>query len=328
LKPKTAIKSLLNRIQLKFNEKIAKYLRLGLGKVEISTFKDGEIYARIEENVRGKDVFVIQPTSKNVNHNLMELAIIMDALKRAAAKRITAVIPYYGYARQDRKAKPREPITAKLVADLIAAAGADRVLTMELHADQIQGFFNIPLDHLSSINILADYFASRGLKADDTVIVAPDAGAAKKARQLGKALKLNIAIIDKRREEANEVAEMNVIGEVKDKNCILLDDMIDTGGTICEAAKALKEEGAKKVFISATHAILSGPAKERLDKSAAEEVVLTDTIFQEPKDLPKKVKIVSVAALFGEAIELIHVEETDSSIDDIYKKQQNKLTDF
>ena len=181
---------------------------------------------------------------------------------------------------------------------------------------------------MSSINILAEYFAGKGLKGDDTVIVAPDAGAAKKARQLGQALKLNIAIIDKRREKANEVAEMHVIGDVKGKNCILLDDMIDTGGTICEAAKALKDNGAKKVYISATHAILSGPAKERLEKSAAEEVVLTDTILQEPKDLPKKVKIVSVAALFGEAIKLIHVEETDHTVDDIYKKQQIKLTDF
>ncbi len=298
-------------------KEIAKYIQKPLGKIQISHFKDGEVYVMIEENVRGADTFIIQPTSKYVNHNLMELAIIIDALKRASADRVTAVMPYYGYARQDRKAKPREPITAKLVANLITAAGADRVLTLDLHSGQIQGFFDIPLDHLSAVPLLASYLLDKKLK--DFVVVSPDAGGAKKARVMAKVLKAPLAIIDKSREIHNQVAEMHVIGKVKHKDCILVDDMIDTGGTISEAAKALKKGGANDVYVCATHGLFSDPALKRLSDNSIKEIIVTNTIQQ--NKLPPKFKVLSVGPLLGEAISRIHSNKSLSALfDEVIRK--------
>ncbi|MBQ7006509.1 MAG: ribose-phosphate pyrophosphokinase, partial [Oscillospiraceae bacterium] len=249
-------------------EKIAKQLGLPLSKCDVGTFSDGEITVSIGETVRGSDVFIIQSTCTPVNNNLMELLIMVDAMKRASAGRITAVIPYYGYARQDRKSKSRDPISAKLVADLITAAGADRVLTMDLHAAQIQGFFNIPLDHLEGMPILSQYLERKEL--DDLVIVSPDLGSVNRARKLANRLDVPIAIIDKRRPKPNVSEIMNIIGDIKDKNLVIIDDIIDTAGTLCNAANALKERGAKTVRACATHGILSGPAVERIRDSALE----------------------------------------------------------
>ena len=274
-----------------------------LGQAVVTKFSDGEISVNILESVRGQDVYVIQSTNNPVNDNLMELLIMIDALKRASAGRINAVIPYYGYARQDRKAKARDPITAKLVADLIVAAGADRVLTMDLHANQIQGYFNIPVDHLLGMPILAKYLNEEQM--EDLVVVSPDHGSVTRARNLAQMLNCPIAIIDKRRPEPNKSEIMNIIGNIEGKNCIIIDDMIDTAGTICNAANAIKALGAKSVRAAATHAILSGPAVERLEASAIEELVLLDTVpLPEEKKL-EKMTFLSVAPIFAEAMSRI-----------------------
>lgn len=284
-------------------EKIAKLMGKPLGEAVVTKFSDGEISVNIAESVRGVDVYVIQSTCNPVNDNLMELLIMIDALKRASAGRINAIIPYYGYARQDRKAKARDPITAKLVADLIVAAGADRVLTMDLHANQIQGYFNIPVDHLLGMPILARYFQEEHV--EDWVVVSPDHGSVTRARNLAQMLNCPIAIIDKRRPEPNKSEIMNIIGNIEGKNCIIIDDMIDTAGTICNAANAIKALGAKSVRAAATHPILSGPAVERLEASAIEELVLLDTVpIPEEKKLDK-MTFLSVAPLFAEAMERI-----------------------
>ncbi|MCL5677114.1 MAG: ribose-phosphate pyrophosphokinase [Firmicutes bacterium] len=283
---------------------IAAHLGTQLGDMEVGRFSNGEIQVMIKESVRGHDIFVVQPTSGPVNDNLMELLIIMDALRRASARRITAVIPYYGYARQDRKTRGREPITAKLVANLITMAGARRVLAMDLHAGQIQGFFDIPVDHLQGIPILAEYLSRKDLV--DPVVVSPDTGGVPRAGALAKRLGASIAIIDKRRPRPNVAEVMNVIGEVKGRTCVVVDDMIDTAGTLTQGALALLERGAKEVYSCATHAILSGPAVERLTSSPIQEVVVTDTIPIELEKRFDKLVELSVAKLFGEAIVRIH----------------------
>ncbi|MBE6054237.1 MAG: ribose-phosphate diphosphokinase [Clostridium sartagoforme] len=297
-------------------KEIADILGLPLGKAKVSTFSDGEISVDIGETVRGADVFVVQSTSSPVNNNLMELLIMIDAFKRASAGRITVVMPYYGYARQDRKAKSRDPITAKLVADLLTAAGAHRVLTMDLHASQIQGYFNIPVDHLLGSPILANYFVEKGFDdEDDVVVVSPDLGSVTRARKFADRLHAPIAIIDKRRPKANVSEIMNIIGDIKDKKCILIDDMIDTAGTIANAANALKDLGAKNVYACCTHGVLSGPAFERINNSAIEELVMLNTIKlpEEKQDLIK-FKALSVAPLFAEAIKRIYDDEPISKL--------------
>lgn len=297
-------------------KEIADILGLPLGKAKVSTFSDGEISVDIGETVRGTDVFVVQSTSSPVNNNLMELLIMIDAFKRASAGRITVVMPYYGYARQDRKAKSRDPITAKLVADLLTAAGAHRVLTMDLHAAQIQGYFNIPVDHLLGSPILANYFIDKGFDdEDDVVVVSPDLGSVTRARKFADRLHAPIAIIDKRRPKANVSEIMNIIGDIKDKRCILIDDMIDTAGTIANAANALKDLGAKNVYACCTHGVLSGPAFERITNSAIEELVMLNTIkLPEEKQNLLKFKALSVAPLFAEAIKRIYDDEPISKL--------------
>lgn len=283
-----------------FAEEIAGIMGKPLGKSTVTKFSDGEISVNIWETVRGLDVYIIQSTCSPVNDNLMELLIMIDAMKRASAGRINAIIPYYGYARQDRKAKARDPITAKLVADLIMAAGADRVLTMDLHANQIQGYFDIPVDHLLGMPILAKYFKERHM--DDLVVVSPDHGSVTRARNLAQYLNCPIAIIDKRRPEPNKSEIMNIIGNIEDKNCIIIDDMIDTAGTICNAANAIKDLGARSVRAAATHPVLSGPAVDRIKASAIEELVLLNTVpLLEEKKL-SKMTFLSAAPLFAEAM--------------------------
>lgn len=295
-------------------QKIADRLGLPLSKCDVGTFSDGEIAISVGETVRGSDVFVIQSTCPPVNNNLMELLIMIDALKRASAGRITAVIPYFGYARQDRKSKPRDPISSKLVADLITAAGADRVLTMDLHAAQIQGFFDIPLDHLIGMPILSKIFVEKNI--EDLVVVSPDLGSVNRARTFAGTLDAPIAIIDKRRPKPNVCEVMNIIGDIKDKNVVIIDDIIDTAGTLCNAANALKERGAKSVRACATHALLSGPAIERIKDSAIEELIVLDTIpLAEEKKLDK-IKVETVANVFAQAIQRIY---SDKSVSDIFK---------
>ena len=294
-------------------KKIADIMGKPIGQAVVTKFSDGEISVNILESVRGQDIYVIQSTNNPVNDNLMELLIMIDALKRASAGRINAVIPYYGYARQDRKAKARDPITAKLVADLIVAAGADRVLTMDLHANQIQGYFNIPVDHLLGMPILAKYLNEEQM--EDLVVVSPDHGSVTRARNLAQMLNCPIAIIDKRRPEPNKSEIMNIIGNIEGKNCIILDDMIDTAGTITNAANAIKDMGATAVYAAATHAILSGPAVERLEASAIEELVLLDTVpLPEEKKL-EKMTFLSVAPLFAEAMSRIF---NNGSVSDLF----------
>jgi len=293
---------------------VAAYLHMPVGDAVIQHFSDGEIDVHINENVRGHDVFVIQPTSTPVNDNLMELLLMVDALKRASAKRITAVIPYYGYARQDRKVQPRVPISAKLVADLITAAGTSRVLTMDLHAAQIQGFFNIPVDNLYASPVLLDYVQKK-YSHDSLIIVSPDAGGVERARSFARMLSCSIAIIDKRREAANVSEIMNVIGNVQDSDTIILDDMIDTGGTIVQAAAALKEKGARHVVAACTHAVLSGSAIDKLNASDLEELIVTNTIpFDSKTEKCKILTVLSIAPLLGEAIRRIHEESSVSSL--------------
>lgn len=295
-------------------KKIADHIGVELCDCQVGTFSDGEISVNINETVRGCDVFVVQSTNSPVNDNLMELLIIIDALRRASAGRITAVIPYYGYARQDRKAKARDPITAKLVANLITAAGADRVLTMDLHAAQIQGYFDIPLDHLQGGSILADYFNKKNI--EDLVVVSPDLGSVTRSRNFANNLNgdVPIAIIDKRRPKANVCEVMNIIGDVQGKNVILLDDMIDTAGTITNAANALKEFGVKDVYACCTHGVLSGPAMERIENSAIKELIVLDTIQLPEEKKIDKVQIETVAPLFGDAIKKIFANESVSKL--------------
>ncbi len=292
---------------------IAEVLKIPVSEATVSTFSDGEITVQINENVRGCDVFVVQSTCMPVNNNIMELLLMIDALKRASANRITAVIPYYGYARQDRKAQPRVPISARMVADLITAIGAHRVLTIDLHAGQIQGFFDIPVDHLYATPVLSEYVKKKYV--NDTVVVSPDAGGVERARAFAKRLDASLAIIDKRRERANVSKVMHVIGDVKGKDAILFDDMIDTAGTIAQAASALFENGARKVVAACTHAVLSGPAVDRINASKLTEVIVTNTIPMDDKIKQcSKLTVLSVAALMGEAIKRIHEETSVSSL--------------
>ncbi len=294
-------------------QEISKELQIPLGKANVKKFSDGEIQVEIEENVRGMDVFVVQSTCTPVNVYLMELLIMMDAMKRASAERVTAVMPYYGYARQDRKVAPRAPITAKLIADLITTAGASRVLTIDLHAGQIQGFFNIPVDHLYSAPVMIEFIKKKF--ADNLVIVSPDAGGVERARAFGKRLGASLAIIDKRRPEPNQSSVMNIIGEIQNKTALLLDDMVDTAGTLTQSADALLKAGAKRVAACCTHPVLSGAAIERINKSALHELVVTETIpLRVEANSCKKIVALSVSKLLGEAIKRIHNNDSVSSL--------------
>lgn len=306
------IKIIAGNSNMELAQKIADYIGVKVADCQVTTFSDGEISVNMNETVRGCDVFVIQSTNNPVNENLMELLIMIDSLRRASAGRITAVIPYYGYARQDRKAKARDPITAKLVANLITAAGADRVLTMDLHAAQIQGYFDIPLDHLLGGSLLADYFNEKNI--EDLVVVSPDLGSVTRSRKFANQLEgeVPLAIIDKRRPKANVCEVMNLIGDVKGKNVIMLDDMIDTAGTITNAANALKEFGAKNIYACCTHAVLSGPAIERIENSAISELIVLDTIRLPKEKELDKIKVLTVAEMFGEAIKKIFSNESVS----------------
>jgi len=298
------------------SERTAKYLNLSLGRVSIEPFPDGEILVKIEEDVRGRDVFLIQPTCPPVNENLMELLIMIDSARRASAERITAVIPYFGYARQDRKDEGRVPITAKLVANLISIAGADRVLTIDLHAAQIQGFFDIPVDNLYAEPILEGYFLQQ--RFENLVLVSPDAGNAKRARIYAERFGGDLAIIDKQRLSGKDVSIGRVVGDVKGKTVLMVDDMISTGGTICSAATICKKEGAERIYVGATHPVLCGPAVEQLQSAPIDEIIVTDTIPipEKIRDELKKMKILSVAELLGEAIYRIH---KDKSISKLFK---------
>jgi ribose-phosphate pyrophosphokinase len=293
-------------------EEIAQHLRLKLGDADVSRFSDGEVYVQINENVRGEDVFIVQPTCPPVNDALMELLVMIDAFKRASARRITAVLPYYGYGRQDRKAQPRVPISAKLVADLITAAGAHRVLAVDLHAGQIQGFFDIPVDHLFAAPVIIDYLSKKDLH--DPVLVSPDAGGVERARAIAKRLKAGLAIIDKRREGNNVSVFMHLIGEVAGKDVVVIDDMIDTAGTLIQAVEALKREGARRVLAAGVHPVLSGPAISRIQNSDLEELVVTNSIPLPPEKQIPKIHVLSVAPLLAEAIRRIHDEESVSTL--------------
>ncbi len=284
---------------------IAALLGKPLAQAKVGKFSDGEISVNISETVRGLDVFIVQSTCAPVNDNLMELCIMIDAMKRASAGRINALIPYYGYARQDRKSKARDPITSKMVANILVAAGADRVITMDLHAPQIQGYFDIPVDHLEGLPILVDYFRQKGLK-DDLMIVSPDHGSVGRTRTFAREFDAPIAIVDKRRPKAHVSEIMNIIGDVEDKTCILVDDMIDTAGTMCNAAAALKKMGAKEVYGAVTHAVLSGVAIDRLKNSVFKELVLLNTIPLPAEKMLPNMKVLSVAPLFADAIDRIH----------------------
>lgn len=295
-------------------ESVVKSLGIDLGKAEVKTFADSEINLKINDTVRGKDIYIIQPTSYPTNDNLMELLIMTDACRRASAGYVNVVVPYYGYARQDRKTRGREPISAKLVANLITVSGADRVITMDLHAGQIQGYFDIPVDHFSAVRLLASYFKEAYGKTDDYVVVSPDLGGVTRARNFADYLKLAIAIIEKRRPKPNVSEVMNVIGDFKGKHCILVDDIIDTAGTICNAANYLKEHGAKNVSIAATHGVLSGEAIERLEKANVKEVVITDTIKLSEDKKIDKIKQMSIAPLLAEAIRRINDYESISGL--------------
>ena len=297
------LKLLAGSANKRLAKEVSSYLNIPLTPITIKHFSDGEIYVKIEKSVRGADIFLIQSTSPNANEHLMELLLTVDALKRASANEVTAVIPYYGYSRQDRKATPREPISAKLVADLLTTAGVNRVITFDLHVDQIQGFFNIPVDNLEVTPLIAEYLLNKGLR--DFVIISPDTGGVKRARRLAKLLEKPLAIIDKRRPKHGEARVMHIIGEVKGKDVVIVDDIIDTAGTIINATKALKDEGAKDVYVYATHALFSGPALERLKDSNIKEVIITNSIEHQKAMLPK-IKIISIASLLAECIRRIH----------------------
>jgi ribose-phosphate pyrophosphokinase len=293
-------------------EEIARYLHLPLGDVEVTRFSDGEVFVQVNENVRGADVFVVQPTCPPVNDTLMELLVMIDAFKRASAQRITAVIPYYGYARQDRKVQPRVPITAKLVADLLQAAGTMRLLALDLHAGQIQGFFDIPVDHLFAAPVMIDYLGKKDLR--DPVIVSPDAGGVERARAIAKRLNAGLAIIDKRREGPNIAVVMRLIGDVRGRDAVVIDDMIDTAGTLVQAVGALEREGARRILACGVHPVLSGPAVDRITASPIEETIVTNTIPVPPEKLAARVTVLTVAPLLGEAIHRIHNEESVSTL--------------
>ncbi|MCG3175324.1 MAG: Ribose-phosphate pyrophosphokinase [Candidatus Omnitrophica bacterium] len=293
-------------------KKIAKYLKTDVANALVGTFSEGEIRVKINEDVRGTDVFIVQSTCPPTNNNLMELLITIDAVKRASARRITAVIPYFGYARQDRKDQPRVPITAKLVANLLTTAGADRILTMDLHAGQIQGFFDIPLDHLFAAKTIADYFKKKRMK--NLVVASPDVGGIKMAREFSKRLEAALVVVDKRRIDDRHAEVMNILGEVKGKNVLIVDDLAATAGSMCEASAALKKAGALKIYAAVSHPILSGPALERIKSSPIEEFVVTDSIPLDPTKRDAIFKVLSVAPLLGEAIRRIHNEESVSSL--------------
>ncbi len=292
---------------------ICEYLGIALGEITLFNFSDGENYCQIDENVRGADIFVVQPTCSPVNDHIMELLILLDAFRRSSASRITAVMPYFGYARQDKKDKPRVPIAAKLMADLLTASGADRILTMDLHTLQIQGFFNIPVDHLFAAPVLLD--AIREMSVDDLVIVSPDVGGVARARAIGKRLGASLAIIDKRRSGPNETEVLNVVGDVEGKNVLILDDIIDTAGTLVQAEEALRQHGARRTFAAAVHPVFSGPAHERIQESGLETLLVTNTIpLDDAMSRCKKIRTLSVAPLLGEAIQRIHEGASVSSL--------------
>lgn len=314
INPTHDIKIFSGRSNQKLANEICEYLGTTMGPMVIKNFADGEIYVQVQESVRGDDVFIVQPLCNPVNENLMELLIIIDAFKRASAKTITAVIPYYGYARQDRKTSGREAITAKLVADLLTTAGANRILAIDLHTGQIQGFFNILVDHIYSTPILVDYIKKLGLDNENMVAVSPDTGGVARTRHFAKELECTLAIIDKRRDKHNEAIASHVIGDVEGKTCIMFDDIIDTAGTITEASKLLMKKGAKEIYVCAAHAVFSGPARERLANAPIKEVIVSNTIPWEKDALPKNVKQLSVAPLLGEAISRIHDDESISSL--------------
>ena len=289
---------------------ICRYLEIPLGRAVVGRFPEGEIHVQIQDNIRGKDVFVIQSTSSPPNDHLMELLILIDAARRASASRVTAVLPFYGYARQDRKDKPRVPITAKLVANLLVSAGANRILALDLHAGQIQGFFDIPVDHLYSINVLSKYFLKKKLK--NLVVVSPDVGGIKLARAYAKLLNAPLAIVDKRRESDSQIRVMNIIGEVRGRNVVLVDDLVSTASSLVEAVHGLKKEGSLDVYAAIVHPVLAGPAIERIRKSELKELVVSDSISISPEKRNKKIKVLSVAPLLGEAIKRIHQNESVS----------------
>ncbi len=295
-------------------KKVCKYLSIPLGNVVVGRFPDGEIDVKVNEDVRGSDIFIIQPTCPPVNENLAELLILIDCFKRASSARITAVLPYYGYARKDRKDEGRVPITAKLVANLVTEAGADRLLTIDLHAAQIQGFFDIPVDHLLAFRVLADYYREK--KLEDFVVVSPDVGGIKIARLYSTNMHIRLAVVDKRRIGPEEIEVGFVIGDVKDKNAIIIDDIIATGGSICQAARILKEKGAKDIYVGATHPVLCGSAAEKLMDAPIKEIAVTDTIplNEQARMLGKKIKVLSIASLLGEAIKRIHTNKSISSM--------------
>ncbi len=313
VRAKQGIKVFTGNANPSLAKEICDRMNLPLGNAVVTRFSDGEINVQVMDNVRGSDVFVVQPTANPVNRNLMELLIMIDALKRASASRITAVLPYYGYSRQDRKVQPRVPITAKLVADLITTAGANRVLTIDLHAGQIQGFFNIPVDNLFAASVLLDYLRSKNFNS--LTLVSPDAGGVERTRAFAKRLNASLAIIDKRREKANVAQVMHIIGDVKGHDCLLLDDMVDTAGTLTEGVAALKSAGAGSVSAACTHAVLSGPAIQRINDSAMEEVIVTNTIAMDSKQKEcPKLKVLSVGPLLAEAMTRIHEETSLSSL--------------
>ena len=306
------LKVFSGKANLPLANEICDHLDVSLGKVKLTRFSDGEVNFQILENVRGTDVFIIQPTSPPVNENLMELLIMIDAFKRASAQRITAVVPYYGYARQDRKDRPRVPLSSKLVGDLLTSAGAQRLLTMDLHAGQIQGFYNIPVDHLFPMPIFLDHIQK--MEIENMMVISPDAGGVEKARAYAKRLGTSLAIIDKRRVAENEAEVMHIVGDVQDKNVIIIDDMIDTAGTLVRATEALVRDGARRVFTAATHAVLSGPAVQRINDSAFESVLVTNTVLLPEEKCVPKIKVVSVAGLLGEAVKSIHEETSVSKL--------------
>ncbi len=297
---------------LKLAQDICDYLSIPLGQAQVTKFADGEINVQINENIRGTDCFLIQPTCPPVNDNLMELLIMIDALSRASARRITAVLPYYGYGRQDRKVEPRVPITAKLVANLITSSGVSRLLMLDLHAGQIQGFFDIPVDHLYSTPVLVKYFKKKNIS--DVVVVSPDAGGVERARAFAKRLNADLAVGDKRRSGPNRVDTMNIIGNVEGKNAIIFDDMIDTAGSLIKVVEALKREKVLNVYAAATHAVLSGPAIERINDSAIKKLIVTDSIVLGEEKKISKIKVLSIAELLGEAISRINKEESVSTL--------------
>ncbi len=298
----------------KLAQEICKYLKIPLGDALVTAFSEGEIRVKINENVRGKDVFIVQPTCPPVNNNLMELLILIDALKRASAKRITAVLPYFGYARQDRKDQPRVPITAKLVANLITTAGVDRILTVDLHAGQIQGFFDIPMDHLYAVNVFVNHI--NAIKIKNIVIVSPDVGGIKMARAYAKRFETPLAIVDKRRVSTEDTEVMNILGDIKGKNVIIVDDLVATASSLVEAATALKKQGAKDIYAAITHPVLSGPAIKRISESPIKKLFVTNTIPVDDGKKHKKIEVLSIAPLLAEAIKRIHNEESVSCLFD------------